>query len=279
MPTFPTLKLYYEGSYVRILQMNLYGLNYRYNGLQVTGKFDILTYEVVRDFQVEHKLVPDGIVGPITWTAILNQVTYIQSKLNSINFPLGNVDGIFGAKTTMAVKNFQSANNLLVNGIVTPRTRQKLFNPNPEINYSNRPSSLSLSSLNPYVASLAERFLNLCTKNGLNVIIITAFRSWDEQDILYAQGRTAPGNIVTDAQGGDSYHNWGLAFDSAPFENGRVAWDDSAAFNEMGILGQQIGLEWGGNWTSYAISLVDTPHFQYTFGLSTEQLLNGLKPA
>lgn len=279
MPTFPTLKLYYEGSYVRILQMNLYGLNYRYNGLQVTGKFDILTYEVVRDFQVEHKLVPDGIVGPITWTAILNQVTYIQSKLNSINFPLGNVDGIFGAKTTMAVKNFQSANNLLVNGIVTPRTRQKLFNPNPEINYSNRPSSLSLSSLNPYVASLAERFLNLCTKNGLNVIIITAFRSWDEQDILYAQGRTAPGNIVTDAQGGDSYHNWGLAFDSAPFENGRVAWDDSAAFNEMGVLGQQIGLEWGGNWTSYAISLVDTPHFQYTFGLSTEQLLNGLKPA
>ncbi|URZ05805.1 peptidoglycan-binding protein [Clostridium felsineum] len=279
MPTFPTLKLYYEGSYVRILQMNLYDLNYRYNGLQVTGKFDILTYEVVRDFQVEHKLVPDGIVGPITWTAILNQVTYIQSKLNSINFPLGNVDGIFGAKTTMAVKNFQSANNLLVNGIVTPRTRQKLFNPNPEINYSNRPSSLSLSSLNPYVASLAERFLNLCTKNGLNVIIITAFRSWDEQDILYAQGRTAPGNIVTDAQGGDSYHNWGLAFDSAPFENGRVAWDDSAAFNEMGVLGQQIGLEWGGNWTSYAISLVDTPHFQYTFGLSTEQLLNGLKPA
>ncbi|MCR3760100.1 peptidoglycan-binding protein [Clostridium felsineum] len=279
MPTFPTLKLYYEGSYVRILQMNLYGLNYRYNGLQVTGKFDILTYEVVRDFQVEHKLVPDGIVGPITWTAILNQVTYIQSKLNSINFPLGNVDGIFGAKTTMAVKNFQSANNLLVNGIVTPRTRQKLFNPNPEINYSNRPSSLSLSSLNPYVASLAQQFLNLCTKNGLNVIIITAFRSWDEQDILYAQGRTAPGNIVTDAQGGDSYHNWGLAFDSAPFENGRVAWDDSAAFNEMGVLGQQIGLEWGGNWTSYAISLVDTPHFQYTFGLSTEQLLNGLKPA
>lgn len=278
MPKFPTLKRYYEGPSVRILQMNLYGLNYRYNGLQITGVFDELTDEVVRDFQVEHKLVGDGIVGPITWSVLLAEVRSIQNKLNSIYFIAGTPDGIFGPRTSNAVTRFQSVNGLVMNGVVDPRTRQQLFNPNPPDDYSKLPSSLDLSSLNPYVASLAQQFLDLCTENGLNVIIIETFRSWDEQDELYAQGRTTPGDIVTDAEGGDSYHNWGLAFDCAPVENGTIAWEDEDAFNEMGSLGQQVGLEWGGNWTSYAITLVDPPHFQYTFGLSTEQLLNGARP-
>ena len=57
-----------------------------------------------------------------------------------------------------------------------------------------------------------------------------------------------------------------------------VAWNDDNKFIEMGNLGQQIGLEWGGNWTTFKINLVDMPHFQYTFGLSTEQLLDGARP-
>ncbi|WML37259.1 peptidoglycan-binding protein [Clostridium sp. OS1-26] len=279
MATFPTLRLYYEGPSVRVLQMNLYGLNYRYNGLQVTGVFDSLTDEVVRDFQVEHKLTSDGIVGPITWSALLAAVKRIQNQLNSVYFIAGTPDGIFGPKTTNAVTRFQSVNGLAMNGVVDPRTRQQLFNPNPSDDYSQRPSSLALSSLNSYVASLAQQFLDLCNANGLNVTVVEAFRSWDEQDALYAQGRTTAGDIVTDAEGGDSYHNWGLAFDCAPLENGAIAWDDIDTFNKMGALGQQVGLEWGGNWTSYDITLVDPPHFQYTFGLSTEQLLEGARPS
>ena len=88
-----------------------------------------------------------------------------------------------------------------------------------------------------------------------------------------------PGAIVTDAEGGDSYHNWGLAFDCAPMENGVVDWNDTDKFIQMGNLGQQVGLEWGGNWTTFNISIVDMPHFQYTFGLSTEQLLDGARPS
>jgi peptidoglycan L-alanyl-D-glutamate endopeptidase CwlK len=259
--------------------MNLYELNYRYNGLQVTGVFDSLTDEIVRDFQVEHKLTSDGIVGPITWSVLLAEVKSIQNRLNSVYFITGTPDGIFGPRTVNAVTRFQSVNGLVMNGVVDPRTRQQLFNPNPPDDYSKLPSSLALSSLNPYVASLAQQFLNLCTANGLNVTVVEAFRSWDEQDTLYAQGRTTPGDIVTDAEGGDSYHNWGLAFDCAPVENGTINWDDINTFNKMGSLGQQVGLEWGGNWTSYDITLVDPPHFQYTFGLNTEQLLNGARPS
>lgn len=278
MADFPVLKRYYEGPSVRILQMNLYGLNYIYNGLKITGVFDELTEEVVKNFQAEHKLVPDGIVGPVTWDVLLNEVKKIQNKLNSIYFNSGTPDGIYGPKTTNAVTRFQSVNRLIMNGIVGPRTRQQLFNPNLADDYSKRPTSTSLTSLDPYVATLAHQFLNLCAANGLDVTVLVAFRSWNDQDALYAQSRTKPGPIVTDAEGGDSYHNWGLAFDCAPVVNGTVAWNDTAKFDQMGRLGQQVGLEWGGHWTTYYISLVDLPHFQYTFGLSTEQLLEGARP-
>ena len=279
MPSFPTLKLYYEGPSVRILQMNLIGLNYNYNGIQVTGVFDSLTDEIVRDFQAENKLLVDGIVGSVTWSVLLNKIILIQNKLNSEYFLVGTPDGIYGAKTQNGVTRFQSVNGLTMSGIVNPRTRQQLFNPNPAYDYSKQPSSLSLNSLDSYVASLAQQFINLCTANGINVVIVEAFRSWNEQDTLYTQGRTQPGDIVTDAMGGDSYHNWGLAFDCAPAENGQINWNDIAAFNKMGSFGQQVGLEWGGNWTSYDIAIVDLPHYQYTFGLSTEQLLNGVRPS
>lgn len=278
MAAFPVLRRYNEGPSVRILQMDFYGLNLNYNGLQVTGVFDALTEEVVMNFQAENKLVPDGIVGPVTWDVLLGKVRRIQNKLNSINFNSGIADGIFGARTTDAVRRFQSANGLAVTGTVTPRTRQQLFNPNPPDDYSKRPSSASLSSLHPYVANLARQFLNLCRNNGLDVTILIAFRSWDEQDYQYTQGRTRPGAIITNAMGGDSYHNWGLAFDAAPLVNGVVDWNATALFNRMGRYGQQVGLEWGGDWTTYEIDFVDLPHFQYTFGLSTEQLLNGARP-
>lgn len=278
MIALPTIRLKSQGPSVRILQMNLYGLNYNYNGLQISGVFDLLTDSVVRDFQAENKLVPDGIVGPTTWSLLFGKVLKIQSKLNSLYFNSGAPDGIYGGRTADAVKRFQSVNDLVINGVVTPRTRQQLFNPNPKDDYSTLPSSISLSALNPYVASLANKFLVLCNANSIDVAIIVTFRSWYDQDVLYAQGRTTPGYIVTDAEGGDSYHNWGLAFDCAPLINNVIAWDATDKFIQMGTLGQQIGLEWGGNWTSYKINLIDMPHFQYTFGLSTEQLLNGARP-
>ena len=278
MPDFPVLKMYYEGPSVRILQMNLYGLNYNYNGLKITGVFDILTQEVVKDFQAENNLVPDGIVGPATWEVLLEQVRRVQNRLNAAGFNAGNTDGVFGPKTTNAVTRFQSINGLEMNGTVDPRTRQQLFNPNPTDDFSKRPTSDSLSALNPYVASLAEKFLELCAENGLDVKVLVTFRSWDDQDALYAQGRMEPGAIVTDVMGGDSYHNWGLAFDAVPLVDGEVDWNATELFNRMGELGQQVGLEWGGNWTSHYSTLIDLPHFQYTFGLSTQQLLEGARP-
>ena len=108
------------------------------------------------------------------------------------------------------------------------------------------------------------------------------FRTFAEQNTLYAKGRTTPGPIVTKAKGGQSYHNYGLAVDIAlivdkdgngSFES--ASWDVKADFDgdsksdwmEVVEVFKQYGWEWGGNWKFY-----DAPHFQKTFGYSVRQL-------
>lgn len=274
MPNLPTLRLGSQGPFVKRLEMNLNGLNQNYNNYIIDYFFDQKTEDAVKNYQDDVKLFRDGIVGPATWASLIERVKKIQVKLNSLGYNSGTADGWFGPITTNAVKRFQGDHGLVQEGIVNPRTRVKLFNPHPIDNFESRPSSIALSSLNPYVAFLASEFLRLSSANHLDVRITTAFRSWDESDRLYALGRTAPGSIVSNARGGESYHNWGLAFDAAPFENNKIS-DDPTKFNIMGGLGEQVGLEWGGRFKS----IVDFPHFQYTFGLTTEDLLNGKRPS
>lgn len=273
MPTLPTIHEGSTGTAVKYLQMNLNGLGLNYNGMAVDGVFDKKTSEVLKDFQDRYELEPNAVAGPVTWKLLIELVKSIQKALNHRGYYSGYPSGIFDERTTEAVKRFQTSNGLTVSGIVDPRTRQKLFNPEPKDNFETRPSSNDLSSLHPFVALLARRFLDLTRQNKLDVRITTAFRSWDEEDRLFAQGRTNPGPIVTNARGGDSYHNWGFAFDAAPFENGQIS-KDREKFIQMGHLGEQVGLKWGGTFKS----LVDLPHFQYTFGLNTWDLLNGIRP-
>lgn len=273
MPTLPVIQLGSTGSAVRLLQMNLNGLALNYNEFAIDGVFDIKTEQAVKNFQDRFEVPSNGVVNAVTWKLLTSNVRAIQRLLNANGYQVGYPDGSYGPKTTNAVLRFQRGNGLTQSGIVDPRTRQKLFNPYPKDNFEFRPSSNDLSSLNPYVASLARKFLELTKQNNLDVRITTAFRSWDEEDRLYAQGRTTPGAIVTNARGGDSYHNWGLAFDAAPYENGRIS-TDQQKFIQMGRLGQQVGLQWGGTFKA----LKDYPHFQYTFGLNTWDLLNGVRP-
>ncbi len=273
MPQLPTLRIGSTGRYVRFLQLDLNGLGLNYNGFKVDSQFGTKTDDVVKNFQDRFELNRDGVVGARTWTLLLNNVKAIQRLLSSRGYDVGVADGWYGTRTISAVRSFQSHNGLTVNGIVDPRTRQKLFNPNNKDHFELRPSSNSIHALDPNVGRMAEQFLALTRQHNLNVHITTAFRSWDESDRLYAKGRTAPGPIVSNAQGGNSYHNWGLAFDAAPIENGKVS-NDTSKYKLMGHLGEQVGLEWGGTFKS----IVDYPHFQYTYGLNTWDLLNGVRP-
>lgn len=112
-------------------------------------------------------------------------------------------------------------------------------------------------------------------------MVTETLRTKEEQDELYAQGRTKPGKIVTNAKGGDSFHNYGLAFDIALIDRGKLNWNTGADINdnditdffEIGEIGEKLGLEWGGRW-----KFKDMPHFQLTFGLSLADLKAGKKP-
>jgi hypothetical protein len=63
--------------------------------------------------------------------------------------------------------------------------------------------------------------------------------------------------IVTNARGGFSNHNFGIAFDVGVFE-GASYLGESPKYKAVGALGMDLGLEWGGNWKTF----VDEPHFQ-----------------
>lgn len=70
--------------------------------------------------------------------------------------------------------------------------------------------SADLNLLHPLLKPLCEKFVQACKDDGLNVQITYTYRSVEEQNMLYAQGRTVPGRIVTHLKGGQSKHNFTL---------------------------------------------------------------------
>lgn len=112
----------------------------------------------------------------------------------------------------------------------------------------------------PRLQTLAAKLVEECSKQGLSIKIGETFRTVEEQDALYAQGRTTPGNIVTNARGSSysSYHQWGTAFDFYRADGKGAYYDNDGFFTKVGQIGVFLGLEWGGNWKSP----VDKPHFQ-----------------
>src|SRR6188768_1104167 len=119
---------------------------------------------------------------------------------------------------------------------------------------------------------------------SMAIRIVQGLRTIKEQNDLYAQGRTKPGNIVTNAKGGSSFHNYGLAIDFAiltdkdgngSFED--LSWDIKKDNDKDGIadwlevvkIFEAAGWSWGGKWAS----LKDYPHLEKTFGYTWRQLL------
>jgi peptidoglycan LD-endopeptidase CwlK len=118
-------------------------------------------------------------------------------------------------------------------------------------------SERNIATLLPEVQPIARALVQKAASNGIAIKIISGHRTYAEQDALYAQGRTTPGEKVTNARGGYSNHNFGIAFDIGVF-SGTTYLPESPKYKAVGVLGMDLGLEWGGNWTS----IVDQPHFQ-----------------
>lgn len=127
------------------------------------------------------------------------------------------------------------------------------------------------TQLHPELQAKIMQLKELCECSSLKIGISECVRTKEEQDKLYAQGRTAPGSIVTNAKGSSysSMHQWGVAFDFYR-NDGKGAYNDSDNFfAKVGAIGKKLGLEWGGDWTS----IKDRPHFQLKdWGSTTSKL-------
>jgi peptidoglycan L-alanyl-D-glutamate endopeptidase CwlK len=136
--------------------------------------------------------------------------------------------------------------------------------------------SRRIEDLTPAVQQRAKALVIAAKDAGIDLLITSTYRSNEEQAALYAQGRTKPGAIVTNARPGDSYHNWRCAFDVVPLRNGKPVWGtsgpDGDLWRKIGEMGEAVGLEWAGRWGS---KFREYPHFQYTGGLTIEQVKAG----
>lgn len=130
-----------------------------------------------------------------------------------------------------------------------------------------------IEELHPRLREMARELVQRCEAARIPVKIGETYRTRNRQDDLFAQGRTRPGNIVTYARGSSmsSYHQWRLAFDVFINQKGKEY--DKELLACVGKIGEEIGLEWGGAWRNF----VDTPHFQYTGGLTIEDLKKGMR--
>jgi len=155
--------------------------------------------------------------------------------------------------------------------------------PNHSNNTSNNKGVSLPTGLNPLVKKQSTLLIQRAAKKGIDVVITNGFRSVQEQNRLYEQGRTQKGNIVTNAKGGVSYHNYGLAIDFALKTSvGNVIWDrqydgnknGKTDWNEVVAIAKSLGFEWGGDWAQFK----DYPHLQMDFGLTIADLQNGQRP-
>lgn len=126
-----------------------------------------------------------------------------------------------------------------------------------------------IQKLHPAVREEVTKVIEECDTSltGKAKIRITqGLRTFEEQDALYAQGRTKPGKKVTNAKAGQSIHNYGFAVDICLIIDGKEAswdtakdWDNDkiADWYECVKIFAKHGWEWGGNWKTFK----DMPHF------------------
>lgn len=128
----------------------------------------------------------------------------------------------------------------------------------------------NVESLHPDMQPLALDLVAHARANGLPITITNCYRTAAEQDRLYAQGRTAKGSIVTNAQGLQSYHNYGLAFDFS-FENDPIFPPVSdPKWEQVGNIANSMGLIWGGQFG-------DVDHIEYHNGFGWQDVINYFK--
>lgn len=166
-------------------------------------------------------------------------------------------DGDYGAKTEHATQQWQLKNGLVADGIVGKNSFAMAEKVKGNVNLgSQKPTNetftlTNLQNVHPVLRGKISEIHKLAMKEGFGLQVTQGLRTFAEQDALF---RKRP--KVTNARGGQSMHNYGLAVDFAFVVNGKISWDEKL-YKNIGRWADAVGLEWGGRW-----KFVDLPHVQ-----------------
>ena len=143
--------------------------------------------------------------------------------------------------------------------------------------HCNERTKKNIETLSPEIKDKVIKFIdNVFTKFNKTLTVTDSFRSFDDQNKLYCQGRSkdefciknkipTTGNKVTRQKGGCSKHNYGEAFD-VYFTTSNGIDLNTTMTEEIAKIAEDLGLEWGGRWPEF----VDSPHFQLPGKLSSD---------
>lgn len=181
----------------------------------------------------------------MSYQMLRSDVLFYQRFLKANGFYKKELNGTWNIYTNQADADFilQSQSIAQQYGTFHPRSEQNII------------------TLVPKTQVIARKFLRILTNAGKDVRIISGTRTYAEQDMLYRKGRF--GNKerkVTNARGGQSNHNFGIAWDIGLFENGKYITVESK-YKQLSamVLPQLNELEWGGAWVNFP----DVPHYQH----------------
>lgn len=173
-----------------------------------------------------------------------DDVLFRQRFLSCCGFYTDKLDSLWGDNTDKADQAFfaKCAAIAAAEGTFDPRSERNIL------------------SLQCDAQVAARRSLKAIRAAGFDARIISGTRTYAEQAALFRQGRFGnPGNVVTKAKAGQSWHNFGLAWDIGIFKNGVYVASDVRPYQAAAPHGKVAGVEWGGDWTSFK----DFPHYQF----------------
>lgn len=177
---------------------------------------------------------------------------YIQRMLKSCGLYTGTLDGSFGPLTSKAEADFEKAYDAA----------------GKKYGYFDLRTEGVIATLLPAAQVKARQFMNVKPPAGITVKLLSGTRTYAEQNALYAQGRSSKGSVVTNARGGSSNHNFGIAWDVGIFVGGKyytgATRAEEKAYADLAkvVKAANLGLEWGGDWKT----IVDAPHYQLPTG-------------
>ena len=172
----------------------------------------------------------------------VDDVIFLQRFLKCSGLYSGKIDGRWGPKTDAAVREFDRQSEAIAD------THGRF----------DGTSERYIRTLQPKAQDAARLFLGKVLDAGIVARIISGTRTYSEQNALFRRGRFGnPPPQVTKARGGQSNHNFGIAWDIGIFENGAYR-GSSIKYRRAAEVGLAPGVEWGGHWTTFK----DEPHYQ-----------------